>query len=104
MSFDESDDCVASGLNIAQHPPPVTVSNLVFDENNIERTPWSSPCGSEIPRSEVIFISQISLIFLTVIFCIVRLSLPGIACEESTVYIAILTSCATYILPPPQRT
>lgn len=94
MSADEADGSTAKG---------VCVEGLVFDEENKERPPWTSPCGTKVPRSEVVFITQICLIFSVVIFCIIQLSLPNVTCEESTIYIAILSSCATYLIPPPQR-
>jgi len=96
MSPPDETDCSAL-------PKGTAIEGLVFDADNQERSPWSSPCGSRVPRSEVVFITQICLIFVVVIFCIIQLFLPNITCEESTIYIAILTSCATYLLPPPQR-
>jgi hypothetical protein len=81
-----------------------TVQNIVFNETtNEERSPWTSPCGTTIPRSEVLFITQIVLIFTVTLFCIVKLSLTGVTCEESTVYFSLLASCLTYLIPPPQR-
>ena len=94
MQVDEAD---------GDSPKGICIDNLVFDEENKERSPWTSPCGAKLPRSEVIFITQICLLCIVVVFCMVQLLLPGVSCEESTVYIAILTSCATYLIPPPQR-
>ena len=96
MSLDEPDAGALRGGGIA-------IGDIVFDTDNKERSPWTSPCGTKVPRTEVIFITQILLIFIVTIFCIVKLSSNKITCEESTVYIALLASCATYLIPPPQR-
>ncbi len=79
----------------------VCIENIVFDTEGKERAPWPSPCGSKVPRTAFVFIAQICLIFLIVIFCIVQLSRAHISCEESTIHITILSSSVAYILPPP---
>jgi hypothetical protein len=80
----------------------LTPGDLVFESGtDEERSPWPF-CGSKVPRSEAIFIVKVALVFTVVAFCIVRLSITE-SCEESTVYIAVLSGCITYLIPPPQR-
>lgn len=95
MTNDETDVGADRGI--------ITIDDILFDVDNKERSPWASPCGTKVPRSEVIFITQILLILIVTFFCIAKLSFTKITCEESTVYIALLASCATYLIPPPQR-
>ena len=45
------------------------ISNLVFDVNNKERPPWRCCSNSTVPRSEVIFFVQVSIIVLMIILC-----------------------------------
>ncbi len=79
-----------------------TIEDMIFDDQNIERSPWPV-CGHKVPRSELVFFTQVFLIFAVIVFCIFRLSVSR-SCEEMTVYIAILTSTVTYLLPPPNKT
>ena len=44
------------------------ISNLVFDVNNKERPPWRCCSNSTVPRSEVIFFVQVSIIVLRSFF------------------------------------
>ena len=77
----------------------LNLGNFVFDDNNKERQSWK--CFGQIcNRSLVVFF--VPIFFLIVLaLCIVRITLAEI-CEETTVWIAILSSKVGYILPSPK--
>ena len=78
------------------------ISNLVFDVNNKERPPWLCCSNSAVPRSEVIFFVQVSIIVLMIILCFSMLFLLSESCEEKSIWIALLSSLVGYILPNPK--
>ena len=77
------------------------IRNLVFDVNNKERPPWRCCSNSAVPRSEVIFF-QVSIIVLMIILCFSMLFLLSESCEEKSIWIALLSSLVSYILPNPK--
>ena len=57
-------------------------------------------CGkSDIPKKEIIFFSQVILIYVVVVGCIINLSLDTGCC--STVWASMLSGCLGYLLPSP---
>ena len=78
------------------------ISNLVFDLNKEERPPWRCCSNSTVPRSEVIFFVQVSIIVLMIILCFSMLFLLSESCEEKSIWIALLSSLVGYILPNPK--
>ncbi len=76
------------------------IENIVFDSNNEERRSWII-FGKRIPRSEIVFLCQIVLIFFIVTFAVANLALTK-TCEEATVWVAILSSSVGYMLPSPR--
>lgn len=55
----------------------------------------------KIPRTQIVFVVQIVFIFILSSVAIVNTVLAK-TCEESTTWIAILTSVVGYILPSPR--
>ena len=78
----------------------LNLGNFVFDDNNQERQSWKC-FGQTCNRSRVVFLSQFFVILLILACCIVRITLAE-TCEETTVWIAILSSTVGYILPSPK--
>ena len=78
----------------------LNLGNFVFDDNNQERQSWKF-FGQTCNRSLVVFLSQFFVILLILACCIVRITLAE-TCEETTVWIAILSSTVGYILPSPK--
>ena len=76
--------------------PDLAVQEFVFDENNQERKPWTL-CGKPIPRSEIVFFSQL----LVISFCIFKLSVSSSNDKDKPVWIALLASALGSILPNP---
>ena len=56
--------------------------------------------GKDIPRSEVVFFSQMFIICIIVIASIYNLSVGD---EKSSLWIALLTSSCSYLIPPPSH-
>ena len=59
---------------------------------------WKCISG-RMPRSEIVFFTQVLLIFMVVIFCFVNLT---ICTDHEQLCIALLGSCLGYLLPNPQ--
>ena len=78
----------------------LNLGNFVFDDNNQERQWWKC-FGQTCNRSLVVFLSQFFVILLILACCIVRITLAE-TCEETTVWIVILSSTVGYILPSPK--
>lgn len=78
----------------------VGLQNVVYDENNVERRSWVF-CKRTFPRSEVVFVTQTVLVFVLVIVSISCLAVAQ-TCEETTVWIGILSSSVGYMLPAPK--
>ena len=76
------------------------LGNFVFDDNNQERQSWKC-FGQTCNRSLVVFLSQFFVILLILACWILRIILAE-TCEETTVWIAILSSTVGYILPSPK--
>ena len=78
----------------------ITASTLVFDEQNGERNPWTI-CSQECSRSFLFFSFQVIVILILVLTSVFRIILAS-TCEESSVWVAILSSCVGYVLPSPR--
>ena len=74
--------------------------SLIFDDQNQERRSWKF-CTYSVPRSEVVFICQVSIIFFMIIFSCINLYVSK-KCEDTTIWVAILSSAVGYILPNPK--
>ena len=79
-----------------------TVADIVFDQRGEERKPWFF-CGNiALPRSEVVFFSQLIIVVSLITLCLVKLIFFNVSCEESSVWISLLSSLVGYILPNPR--
>ena len=78
----------------------LNLGSFVFDDNNQERQSWKC-FGHTCNRSLVVFLSQFFVILVILACSIVRITLATY-CEETTVWIAILSSTVGYILPSPK--
>lgn len=54
--------------------------------------------GHDIPRSEITFFSQVIVVYIVIITCIVNLSLNN---GDSNLWTALLSSCLGYLLSSP---
>ena len=78
----------------------LNLGNFVFDDNNPERQSWKC-FGQTCNRSLVVFLSQFFVKLVILVCFMVRITLAT-TCEETTVWIAILSSTVGYILPSPK--
>ena len=75
----------------------LNLGNVVFDEENHERKSWKF-FGRTCNRSLLVFMCRFFVIVLILACAIVRIMLST-TCEETTVWVAILSSTNGYILP-----
>ena len=78
----------------------LNLGNFVFDEENHERKSWKF-FGRTCNRSLLVFMCQFFVIVLILACAIVRIMLST-TCEETTLWVAILSSTVGYILPSPK--
>ena len=78
----------------------LNLGNFVFDEENHERKSWKF-FGRTCNRSLLVFMSQFFVIVLLLACAIVRIMLSTTS-EETTVWVAILSSTVGYILSSPK--
>ena len=78
----------------------LNLGNFVFDEENHERKSWKF-FGRTCNRFLLVFMCQFFVIVLILACAIVRIMLST-TCEETTVWVAILSSTVGYILPSPK--
>lgn len=85
---------------IEENDTPDGIDNIVFDSNDAERSPWNI-FGKTIPRSQAVFLAQIILVYIVVIFAIIFL-FNSKTCEETTLWVGVLSAGVCYLLPPPK--
>ena len=78
----------------------LNLGNFIFDEENHERKSWKF-FGRTCNRSLLVFMCQFFVRVLILACAIVRVMLST-TCEETTVWVAILSSTVGYILPSPK--
>ncbi len=54
--------------------------------------------GFKFPRREVVYFSQIIIIYVVILFCLINLTLGT---GDSNLWVALLGSCLGYLLPQP---
>ena len=82
--------------------PDNAINNFVYDENCHERRSWKFCNSVRLPRSEVVFFSQLAIIVVLIALSAVKLLLCQLECEEMSIWVAILSSTVGYILPNPK--
>jgi hypothetical protein len=55
-------------------------------------------CGKKTPRSEVVFLCQVLILYTVIVVSIYNLTVQS---QNSTVWTAMLSSCLGYLLPNP---
>jgi hypothetical protein len=55
-------------------------------------------CGKKTPRSEVVFLCQILILYTIIVVSIYNLTVES---ENNTLWTALLSSCLGYLLPNP---
>lgn len=55
--------------------------------------------GRHIPRSEVVYFSQVVIIYVVILSCVVNLSIHD---QRADLWIALLSSCLGFLMPAPK--
>lgn len=69
--------------------------------NSISNDNWSI-CARKIPRSEIIYFTQVTLIFVVVCVCLFNLTSSGESKDNSPLWSSLLSGCLGYLLPSPR--
>ena len=77
------------------------IIDLVFDDDHHERRSWRF-CDSRIPRSEVVYFTQVFIIIFLIIVSLVKIVFFQLECEESTFWFSLLSCTVGYALPNPK--
>ena len=77
------------------------ITDLLFVENHQERRSWRF-CNSRVPRSEVVYFTQIFIIVFLICVSLVKLVFLKLDCEESTFWFSLLSCTVGYVLPKPK--
>ena len=80
---------------------PDAVTQFVFDNSNSERSPWKFCNAIILPRSEVVYFTQVTTIILLILLCSLFMFFE-LACNELSIWIAILSRTVGYMIPNPQ--
>ena len=78
------------------------VEENYFEKESSSKSSWKFCNQTTLPRSEVVFFVQMFVILLLISLCIVKLTVLKSNCEETLVWISILSSLVGYILPNPR--
>jgi hypothetical protein len=76
------------------------VNDLVYDNENAERKSWKF-CDKSVSRSLLVFMTQVIVATFMIVFSCFNLYVSS-RCEETTIWIAILSSAVGYFLPNPK--
>ena len=82
-------------------PVGISLNDLVFNEENQERRSWKF-CNSRLPRSEVVYFTQIVIILFLIGVSLIKLVSFHLDCEESTFWFSLLSRTVGYALPNPK--
>ena len=77
------------------------ITDMVFDADHQERRSWRF-CISRLPRSEVVYFTQILKIIFLITVSLAKLVFFSLDCEESTFWFSLLSWTVGYALPNPK--
>ena len=77
------------------------VEESFFKKESSSESSWKFCNHTTLPRSEVVFFVQMFVILL-ISLCIFKLTVLKPSCEETSVWISILSSLVGYNLPNPR--
>ena len=78
------------------------VEETYFETEISSKSSWKLCNQTTLPRSEDVFFVQMFVILLIISLFIVKLTVLKPNCEETSVWISILSSLVGYILPNPR--
>lgn len=83
-------------------PEGIPMENFVFDDEGNERRSWRFCFSTRLPRSEVVYFSQMFFILFLMLMCLYKLLFIEVRCEEMSFWVSLLSSLVGYILPNPK--
>ena len=80
------------------------INEIIFEPESSRNTYWKFCNRVTLPKSEVVFFTQMLVVITLMIISILKLTAKKvrIRCEEASVWISILSSLVGYILPNPR--
>ena len=76
-----------------------TMVETVGSDSSSNRSKWGICCSKiKFPKQEIVFFTQVILIYVVIIFALVNISLG----TQGKVWYLLLTSCLGYMLPNPK--
>ena len=67
-----------------------------------ENRSWKFCNSVSLPSAEVVFFTQVCFIFISLSLFISKLSFYNLSCDETAIWLPILSSTVGYILPNPK--
>ena len=93
---------MSEATTAVDEPDATLVTEFVYNETNSEKKSWKFCNNVTLPRSEVVFVAQMVVILILLLFCILKLSFTKLSCEETSVWFSILSGLVGYVLPNPR--
>ena len=93
---------MSEATTAVDEPDATLVTEIVYNETNSEKKSWKFCNNVTLPRSEVVFVAQMVVILILLLFCILKLSFTKLSCEETSVWFSILSGLVGYVLPNPR--
>ena len=93
---------MSEATTAVDEPDATLVTEFVYNETNCEKKSWKFCNNVTLPRSEVVFVAQMVVILILLLFCILKLSFTKLSCEETSVWFSILSGLVGYVLPNPR--
>ena len=72
--------------------------NEIVSQASVSSRRWSL-FGGKFPKQEVIYLSQVALIYIVVLACIVNLTVWDV---NQSLWASLMSGCLGYILPSPK--
>ena len=94
---------MSEATTAVDEPDATLVTEFVYNETNSEKKSWKFCNNVTLPRSEVVFVAQMVVILILLLFCILKLSFTKLSCEETSVWFSILSGLVGYVLPNPRK-
>ena len=73
-----------------------------LEKESSNKSSWNFCNKVTLPLSEVVFFVQMFVILILITLCIIKLTVLKPTCEETSIWISILSSLVGYILPNPR--
>ena len=67
-----------------------------------ENRSWNFCNSVSLPSAEVVFFTQVCFIFILLSLSISKLSFYNLSCDETAIWLSILSSTVGYMLPNPK--